>query len=195
MVSIQEIQNLLTGEALTKALIAVMAEQIEDFAEDQKRCDEAVHTLRAECPEVGEEVNAIHRQITSLCLFSSFLGFKANLDHYIDPVARTFLDVDFKDYLREGTAKQMPEYINAQAIRKKFADSLSGDQRDTYEDIAVFANHLEVTVPKLAHFAGYMLGNALLPRIVPGYVPDYSLTVLYERMLADYFGKDVLIVQ
>lgn len=123
--------------------------------------------------------------------FSGFLGFKANLDHYIDPVARTFLDVDSEVYLREHAAKRLPEYEKAETLRKRFRAVLSPTQLESYDDIAVYANHLEATIPKLAHYLGYLLGNELLPRIVQGYYPDMHMTAQYRRILEGYLEIEI----
>lgn len=183
----------LTGRETVDYLLNILEENSSDLAEERKRCADAAEILRAAdlTPSVDDEMEAIYAQITSEFLFSAFLGFKANLDHFIDPVARTFLNVDSEVYLRENVAKHLPEYEKAEALRRRFRASLSQAQLEIYDDIAAYANSLETTVPKLAHYLGYLLGNELLPRIVPGYGEDGRLTALYSKMLADYFGRDV----
>ena len=48
------------------------------------------------------------------------------------------------------------------------ADSLIHLMTVEFEDIVVYI-YLETVVPKLAHYYGYLLGNELLPCIIPGY--------------------------
>lgn len=183
----------LTGKEMVDSLIDMLEENSEDFAEERKRCASAVEILRTVdlTPSVDDEMEAIYAEITSGFLFSGFLGFKANLDHYIDPVARTFLDVDSEVYLREHAAKRLPEYEKAETLRKRFRAVLSPTQLESYDDIAVYANHLEATIPKLAHYLGYLLGNELLPRIVQGYYPDMHMTAQYRRILEGYLEIEI----
>ena len=143
---------------------------------------------RESSPSVSEELDAINQQIGVCLVFSCFLGLKANWDHYIDPVGRTFIDVDPEVYLRESVAQQLPDYQNAQRVRKQFYCSLSPEQQELYEDISAYINHLETVGPKLAHYCGYVLGNQLFPHVIPGYMADSQLTLQYRYMLEEYFG-------
>ena len=107
-------------------------------------------------------------------------------------MARNFLDVDFEVYLREETAYRLPEYVDAQKNRERFYSQLTSAQREIYEDVSTYTSHLETLGPKLAHYFGYLLGNELLPRTVPGYHVDSVLTIKYNTLLAKYMGKHFL---
>ena len=50
-------------------------------------------------------------------------------------------------------------------------------------------SYLENTVPKFAHYYGYLLGNKILYRIIPGYHADLGVTMRYNARLEEYFGK------
>ena len=174
----------------------VMAANFEDFSADQARFSQTISILENELqdtttPSVKEVVDAIDRQIGSSLLFSFFLGLKANLDHFIDPVGRTFLDVDTETYLREDVATRLPDYQNAQLVQEQFYAVLSPSQQDRYGDIIAYISHLETVGPKLAHYHGYMLGNQLFPRIIPGYSEDLHLTFQYQHMLETYLGISI----
>ena len=186
----QTIVESTNGREVIKSLIDLLEETSADFAEDRKRCDDAVAMLRTAnlTPSVDDEIDAIHRQALSNLLFSGFLGFKANWDHYINPVERTFMDVDFDVFLCEATAKKLPEYECAQIVRLQFYSLLTPNQRIVYEDIAAYGEHLETVIPKLGHYYGFLLGNFLLPHIVLGYCPDQRLTMQYRRRLEAYLG-------
>jgi hypothetical protein len=103
-------------------------------------------------------------------------------------VERTFLEVDSEVYLREDMAHMLPDYICAQETRTQFYAQLSIEQQKIYQGINAHVCYLETAGPKLAHYFGYILGNDLLQRIVPGYRPDYVLTRKYTAMLENYFG-------
>ena len=178
-------------EIVTK-LADVLARNSEEFHEDLAHFNETISLLEAELeqdtsPSVADLVDAIRQQIGSTLLFSCCLGLKANLDHFIDPVSRTFLVVDPEIYLRENIARQLPDYLQAQHVQEQFYRTLSPKQKEKYDDgITTYICHLETVGPKLAHYYGYLLGNQLFPRIIPGYISDTQLLVQYRHMLKVY---------
>ena len=193
MISASTLFEKISYKEIVALLVEVMAANFEDFSADQARFNKSISILENElqnttAPSVKGVVDAIDRQIGSSLLFSFFFGLKANLDHYIDPVGRTFLDVDAETYLREDLATQLPDYQNAQLVQEQFYAALSPAQQDQYGDIIAYISHLETVGPKLAHYYGYMLGNQLFPRIIPGYGEDLHLTFQYQHMLANYLG-------
>ena len=193
MLSMSTIREQLSSHHIVGTFVQWMAKEYEDFAADHQRYMDAIALLQQELGDaVADEINAIERQCASDLLFSGLLGLKANLDNFVDPVARNFLDVDFEVYLREETAHRLPDYEQAQNVRNRFYSQLTPEQKEIYEDVITYTCHLETVGPKLAHYFGYILGNALLPRVVPGYHSDMVLTIRYNAMLGDYFGKHFL---
>ena len=120
---------------------------------------------------------AIDAQTASDLLFSAALGLKANLDHFRAPIARTFLEVDPETYLQESVAHSMPQYIEAQKILNTVGVN---------DAIIEYTTYLETFGPRLAHYFGYLLGDELLPKIIPGYQPDPLLTNRYQAWLQEY---------
>lgn len=193
MITTQTVLDQLAGKGIVNALLITLAENFKDFAKEKKQYEDAMKLLESELgdsgiPSVKDVAEAIERQTASNLLFSGILGLKANLDNFIDPVARNFLDTDYEIFLREQTASQLPEYRSAQQVRDRFYASLSPEQRGTYEAVASYVNYLETAGPKLAHYYGYLLGNELLYRIVPGYHQDSVQTARYSVMMQEYFG-------
>lgn len=197
MLSVNTIFEKINYKEIVATLVDTMATNSEEFVADQTRFDETVSFLEAELgqhisPSVANLVDAVDQQIGSALLFSCFLGIKANLDHFIDPVSRTFLDVDPEIYLRENIARQLPDYQRAQRVREQFYATLSSMQKEKYEEgITTYICHLETVGPKLAHYYGYVLGNLLLPHVIPGYVSDTQLTFQYCCWLSAYFGFNI----
>lgn len=194
MITTQTVLDQLAGKGIVNALLITLAENFEDFAQEKKQYEDAMKLLESELadseiPSVRDVADAIERQTASNLLFSGILGLKANLDNFIDPVARNFLDTGYEIFLREQTASQLPEYRSAQQVRDRFYASLPPKQRGTYEAVASYVNYLETVGPKLAHYYGYLLGNEFLYRIVPGYHRDGIQTARYSIMLQEYFGK------
>ena len=196
MFSTKPIFEILTEHNLVQAFVQWMVKEYEDFAADYQRCMDAIATLQQELGDsVTDEIDAIEKQCVSELLFSGLLGLKANLDNFIDPVARNFLDVDFDVYLREETAHRLPAYEQAQKVRDRFYSLLTPAQKEIYGDVITYTSHLETVGPKIAHYFGYILGNKLLPRVVPGYHTDMVLTIKYNAMLEKYFGKHFLPIE
>ena len=173
MIDIKTIMEQLTGQALTNSLIEFLEKHCEDFPEIREKYQEAI----AQTEKGKELADAISAQAASDLLFSAALGLKANLDHFRDPIARTFLEIDPEIYLRESVAHSLPQYIEAQKVRNTV---------ETYDDIIGYTTYLETFGPKLAHYFGYLLGDELLPKIVPGYHPDRTLTFQYKTILEQY---------
>ena len=192
MITTQKMMAMFTESA--DAFVEEMVTSSCDFAEDYQLFQEAINYLEASLGEeanssVDDLVDAIHRQTISNWLFSSYLGFQANIDHFINPVARTFADVDPEIYLRESVAKALPEYASAQAIIDSFWRQLTPELEEEYQRVVAYIAHLETIVPKMAHYNGFLLANELLPRIIPGYQPDTQLTVRYCIMIENYFQR------
>ena len=175
MIDVKTTMEQLTGQALTKSLIEFLEQHCEDFSEIREKYQEAI----AQTEKGKKLAEAIDAQTASDLLFSAALGLKANLDHFRDPIARTFLEVDPEIYLRESVAHSLPQYIEAQKVRNTV---------ETNDDIIGYTTYLETFGPKLAHYFGYLLGNELLPRIVPGYQPDPILTIRYHNWVCGYMG-------
>lgn len=191
MISVETFFEKISYKEIVTSLVGVMAVNFEDFAADQTRFHETIILLENELgseisPSVSDMIDAIDQQIGSSLLFSCFLGLKANLDHFVDPIGRTFLDVDPETYLREDLAKHFPDYQNALRVQEQFCAALSPEQKDKYEDITTYISHLETVGPKLAHYYGYVLGNQLFPHVIPGYVADSQLTSQYRCILENY---------
>ena len=190
MLSGKTIREHLTSYSIAQAFTQWLREESEEFSADHQRYIDATKTLREELGDaVTDEINAIEQQCASNLLFCGFLGIKANLDHFTDPVARNFLDVDCEVFLREEIAHRLPAYEQAQKNREQFYSRLTSAQREIYQDVITYTCHLETVGPKLAHYFGYLLGNELLPRIIPGYCVDSVLTIKYNAMLEKYMGK------
>ena len=197
MLSANTIFEKICYKEIVTTLVDTMAANSEEFVADQTRFIETISFLETELgrntsPSVNDVVDAIYQQIGSSLLFSCFLGFKANLDHFINPVSRTFLDVDPEIYLRENIAQQLPDYQRAQHVQEQLYKALSPSQKEKYDDgITTYICHLETVGPKMAHYYGYLLGNQLFPRIIPGYTSDTQLLIQYRYMLEVYCGLNI----
>ena len=191
MITTQKMMELLTGRESADNFIEGLITRSPDIAEDHQRFQDAITCFKNNLgeethPSADDLIDAIYRQTASNWLFSSYLGFQANLEHFLNPVARTFIEVDPEIYLRESVARDLPEYTSAQAIIDRFLRQLPLKLEEAYEAVVAYIAHLETIVPKMAHYTGFLLGNEILPRVVPGYQPDAKLTVCYCMILEEY---------
>ena len=137
---------------MVESLEAEMAEKFEDFPQEQMRFHKAISALenleKGNAPSAQEAVEAIYRQIGSGLLFSFFLGMKANFDHFVDPISRTFMEVDAEVFLREDVAKQLPDYQSAQLVKRRFFAALTPAHQELYEDNIAYISYLETGKPE-----------------------------------------------
>lgn len=185
--------TILNEEQMLETLTSLMEQKFDDF----KPCrDEYLQSLNILKMEVGEEkVNKVLAAFTKRCaaelIFAGSLGFQANLENFRNPVNRTFLDVDFEDYLRKKVMVQMPHYNRAEQELHEFYQSLTEEQKGAYEGISAYMVYFECTLPKLAHYNGFMFANEILPYTEPGYSSNYILTSAYKRFIDKWFGVEV----
>ena len=192
MKSMTEIIETLFGQGIAEMLVEKLLRDSAWFQEDHKKYTEALETLRAQYGVEAEEINqAVMRQCASDLIFSGWLGLKMNLDHYLNPMLPncTWQQVDYQDIIREDIAHNLPEYKAAENELERLFEKMPDGQQQLSNAIAEYQSHLVTVGPKLAHYWGYVLGNELLCRCIPGYCPDSMLTLKYTEMLRKYFGK------
>ena len=191
MLMADKMKELLTGREGVDSFVESLISTSKDFAEDHRLFEEAIEYIKSELskdatPSVDELCDAIRRQVASQVIFAGYLGFQANVDHFLNPVARTFIDVDPETYLREHVARTLPEYASAQTIIDCFRTQLPPELNELFERVIAYIAHLETIVPKLAHYHGFLLGNELLPFVMPGYQMDAQLKIRYYMMLKEF---------
>ena len=192
-----EIIETMFGQGIAEALVENLLERSECFREDHKKYLEALELLRKEYGACVDEIHgAVMRQSASDLTFAGWLGLKMNLDHYLNPMLPdcTWQQVDYYDVLREDIAHNLPEYKAAEAVLEGFRKKLPESQQQLYDAITEYQSHLVTVGPKLAHYWGYMVGNELLYRCIPGYCPDPVLTLKYTEMLKKYIGINRLTI-
>lgn len=196
MVTMQNMLELFSGNEMANMLVEKMEEMFDDFADIKHQYEEAMASFSAEdsqcCDISARDVReAIGRKVAAKLCFSGFLGFWANLKYFWDPVAQDFLNVDFDVFLQEDTARTLPEYVSAQSICDRVYAQISVTQAAKYENVIAYTSYLETIGPKLAHFFGYLLGNKLLHRFVPGYQSSMVHTLRYRTLLENYLGQRI----
>lgn len=185
-----QVLTILSAEEMLTKMVSVIEEVSKDFSHIKSEYEQALHILRR---ELGDEkikpfLDAVTRRCEADLLFCGSLGYQANLNNFRDPIARTFIDVDFEEYLRVNVLQRMPQRQTAEAEIDAFYHSLSDEQKGVYDAISSYLVSLELDLTKLAHYAGFMFANDMLNYTEPGYVPNYVLTLRYQSIMSDWFG-------
>lgn len=185
-----------SAEELPARLEQTLTALFDDFAEVHTRYQLALDTLRNTLdenasPSVADMADAINQQIAYTLQFCGTLGLQANWDHFMYPTQPTFLEEDFETFLQESSLRTKQQYVRAQDVLSRFYRQLSPAQKGVYETVIEYISYLETVCPKLAHFRGYMLGDALLKHTVKGYQPDTALAEQYRKMVEDYLGVEL----
>ncbi len=173
-------------ESMLFELIAFMERNSDGFAESRSNYNECLNMLRKELGDnatvsVDEFDAALHDAICSDLVYSAYLGFKANLDYYENPLANNFLEVDPEIYLREGTAHRLPAYEKAYAKVDAFYKQLSPELREATDAVTDYESHLETVGPKLAHYWAFKKANSFFPKVIPGYCASIPFTYAYRN--------------
>lgn len=185
-----QVLTILNAEEMLTKMVSVIEGISKEFPRIKEEYEQALLVLRR---ELGDEkikpfLDAINRRCEADLLFCGSLGYQANLNNFRDPIARTFMDVDFEEYLRVEVLQRMPQRQEAEAEIDAFYHSLSNEQKGVYDAISSYLVSLELDLTKLAHYAGFMFANDMLKYTEPGYVPNYVLTLHYQSFTEKWFG-------
>lgn len=185
-----KVLKILEAEEMLKKMLKVIEEVSKDFSCIKEEYEQSILILRR---ELGDEkieklIDAINRRCEADLLFCGSLGYQANLNNFKDPIARTFLDVDFEEYLRVHVLQVMPQRSAAEREIDDFYHSLDEVQKVVYEAISSYLVSLELDLTKLAHYSGFMFACQMLGYTEPGYSPNLVLALRYQSFMEDWFG-------
>lgn len=185
-----QVLTILNAEEMLTKMVSVIEGISKEFPRIKEDYEQALLVLRR---ELGNEkiklfLDAINRRCEADLLFCGSLGYQSNLKNFRDPIARTFMDVDFEEYLRVEVLQRMPQRQEAEMEIDAFYHSLSDEQKGVYDAISSYLVSLELDLTKLAHYAGFMFANDMLKYTEPGYVPNYVLTLHYQSFMEKWFG-------
>lgn len=185
-----QVLTILNAEEMLNKMIDVVADVDQEFTHIKKEYEQSIFMLRR---EVGDEkvnkfLEAVNRRCEADLIFCGSLGYQANLQNYRDPVARTFLDVDFEEYLHVHVLQIMPQRCAAEKEIDDFYQSLDEVQQGIYDAVSTYLVSLELDLTKLAHYAGFMFANEMLVYTEPAYTPNLVLSLRYRDFMDKWFG-------
>ena len=193
MKTIEQIKDLMIGKSVIADLADLLRANDTDFAESEKNYYAAVEKLRAalpaeQTPTLDAYLSACETDVISVVAYAGYLGFRVNLENFHHPIGIDFVRLDTIDYLKDHLFGHFPiNYHNSQ-VREAFYKSLPEGLQCLEDSIQDYFTHLECAGPKLAHYAGYIIANHLLPWAEPGYSADYSQTAAFATETEKYMG-------
>ena len=166
-----------------------------EYAETVKSCQQAIQSLKTALkpdtsPLLDAYIAAEDARISACLRILFWKGLHQNEACFRDPIQKKFLDLDFEDICQEWVLNSLPEAVRAYDCLRQFHLALSEADKVQSEPITEYYCHLEVAGYKLAHYWGFRYGDDLLPKVVPGYIPDFAVTSNYRRMMWEYLGFD-----
>ena len=193
MKTIEQIKDLMVGKSVIADLADLLRANDADFAESEKGYYAAVEKLRAalpaeQTPTLDEYLSACETDVISVVAYAGYLGFRVNLENFHHPIGIDFVRLDTIDYLKDHLFGHFPiNYRNSQ-VREAFYKSLPEGLQGLEDSIQDYFTHLECSGPKLAHYAGYIIANNILPWVEPGYREDYCQTLAFTAETEKYMG-------
>ena len=193
MKTIEQIKDLMVGKSVIADLADLLRANDADFAESEKGYYAAVEKLRAalpaeQTPTLDEYLSACETDVISVVAYAGYLGFRVNLENFHHPIGIDFVRLDTIDYLKDHLFGHFPiNYRNSQ-VREAFYKSLPEGLQGLEDSIQDYFTHLDCAGPKLAHYAGYIIANNILPWIEPGYREDYCQTMAFTAETEKYMG-------
>ena len=193
MKTLEQIKDLMVGKSVITDLADVIRANDKEFMESEKKYQAAVETLRANLPadltpSLDEFLEAWETDIISSVAYAGYLGFRVNLENFHHPIGIDFVMKDTIDYLRDHLFGHFPINYRNSNIRDQFCKNMPEDLQSLHDDILDYFVHLECTGPKLAHYAGYIIANNILPWVEPGYREDYCQTLAFTAETEKYMG-------
>ena len=193
MKTIEQIKDLMVGKSVIADLADLLRANDADFAESEKGYYAAVEKLRAalpaeQTPTLDEYLSACETDVISVVAYAGYLGFRVNLENFHHPIGIDFVRLDTIDYLKDHLFGHFPiNYRNSQ-VREAFYKSLPEGLQGLEDSIQDYFTHLECSGPKLAHYAGYIIANNILPWVEPGDREDYCQTLAFTAETEKYMG-------
>ena len=187
------INDLMVGKRVINDLADLLRANDADFAESEKKFLAAAKKLRTGLPAdltptLDEYLSACETDVISVVVYAGYLGFRMNLENFHHPIGIDFVRLDTIDHLKDHLFGHFPiNYRNTQ-VYDAFYKNLPEAFREAHDDIRDHFAHLECAGPKLAHYAGYIIANNILPWVEPGYREDYCQTLAFTAETGKCMG-------
>ena len=193
MKNIDKLMEQFTGRHILDRMADGFRMNDQEFRDDEDRRTQAEALLRKSLPadftpSVDEYIAACERDVLSRIVYAGYHGFQANLANFHEPYGVDIIRKESFDIVKEHIIGNLPANDGTYKVTEAFYQALPEDLKEYYFHISEYYTHFECAGPKLAHYAGYILGNNLLYWIQPGYQMDPVQTMQYTSWIGDYCG-------
>lgn len=146
------------------------------------------HILRGKRAELLDKVLSAKEDQMELNLsFLVWLGIFQNYACYVDKNHAKFLDLEYEDIHQEAYMNSFIETHKAANLSIDLSNQLNRYENELIYNLTDYYCYLETIAYKFAHYAGFYLGNLILPRVLQDFIPDKMLTDRYTQTLKNYF--------
>ena len=149
-------------DALLESVCQSIAVVDPSYAEEMKTYEKAVQELLQAVPNAEIYLQTRRQEFASDICFALWQGFKWAMDCRRDPVYKLMAQLDFEELCQESKMHALPAAQAAQAITRKFTQSLPEDKQSLLDPVIDHFAYLETYGYKIAHLAGCNLFNNLL---------------------------------
>ncbi len=193
MDTLAKIMYHMAGHGVIEALVDTLRKNDSEFVEAEKAYLEACEILHNELPEglsptLDEYITASENNTISRVTYAGYLGYRVNLENFHHPVRVDFVKMDTIDYVKDHIMGHFPVCYEAAKTQNAFHKHLPEELKHCQEAVDDYFLHMECAGPKLAHYAGYVIANHLLPWVEPGYRADWFQTACFRNDLLRYMG-------
>ena len=193
MKTLDKIMEQFTGDSILAEMADLFRKHDKEFFDDEVRYLAAVAALKkalpnSDAPRVDELIAAHKIDVLTRIVYAGYNGFRVNLAHFQHPFGIKFTQMDYFDYEKDHIIGHFPENYEASKVIYDFFQSLPEELREYETHISEYFTHFECAGPKLAHYAGYIIANKLLPWCEPGYREDWHQTQIYSDQIKNYCG-------
>ena len=181
-------EKLLDPLAMLNAMKETLRQIDPQYADEEAAFHVGIQALRNALltdPPVSLEayLEEEERDMAECLLHLFWKGVKQNYDCFVNPVNKLFLQMDYEDIHQESLMRHfLPSKFDD--LGTKFVQSLPADMNDMTAPITSYYAYLQTVAYKLAHYYGFRFADTFLTRVIPGYYPDSSTTMIYGSMLS-----------
>lgn len=190
---LEKIMYHMAGHGVIEALADTLRKNDPEFAETEKAYSGACEILHNELPDgfsptLDEYITASENNIISRVTYAGYLGYRVNLENFHHPVRVDFVKMDTIDYVKDHIMGHFPVCYETAETQDTFRKNLPEALKPCQGAVDDYFLHMECAGPKLAHYAGYVITNHLLPWVEPGYRADWFQTECFRNDLLRYMG-------
>lgn len=149
-------------DMILESVYQAIAEVDPNYAEEMETYESGVQALLQEVPGAETYLQTRRQELASDIRFAMWQGFQWGLNCSRDPIYKLLSQLDFEELCQESKMHALPTAQAAQAITRKFTQSLPEDKQSLLDPVIDHFAYLETYGYKIAHLAGCNLFNNLL---------------------------------